>query len=285
MYGPPPTPAATWRLASSPRPFVQVCGVNQRSAGERELGDRPGAKHPAGQDDVLLVDVERVGVERRERLGKVRVISPPAMRTPGAAARSASQPSQIRAGERLLEPQHVVRRRARTAISRAVSTSIAGVVSPGIRQPWLRSTMIAIESPTAARVAATAARPSSRPSRIDPDLHRAEALLSQAQRRLRPCGRRAAASRTRHRPGCRRSRRRRTSRRAARRPGRRCPRGRPRAASSGRRGSRSSPGPGRGARWPADPARRTGARRPRTRPSCRPTRCRRRPRRSRRARS
>ena len=35
-------------------------------------------------------------------------------------------------------------------------------MSPAIRQPWLRSTMMAIESPTAARVAATAASPSSR---------------------------------------------------------------------------------------------------------------------------
>ena len=47
------------------------------------------------------------------------------------------------------------------AMERAVEKSIDGLASPAIRQPWLRSTMIAIVSPTASRVARTAARPSS----------------------------------------------------------------------------------------------------------------------------
>ena len=145
--------------------------------------------------------------------------------------------------------------------------------------------MIAIESPTAARVAATAAMPSSRRRGSTRILSARKPSSRRRQRRLGPLGRRAAATRTRRRPGCRRARRRRASRPAARRPGRRCPTARPRAASSGRRGSRSSRAPGRGGRWPADPARRTGARTPRSRPSCRPTRCRRRPRRSRPGRS
>ena len=49
--------------------------------------------------------------------------------------------------------------------------------------------MISIESPTAWRVAATAARPSSEPARIDPDLERAEPLVAQAQRGLGAGGR------------------------------------------------------------------------------------------------
>ena len=48
--------------------------------------------------------------------------------------------------------------------------------------------MIAIESPTAARVASTAAMPSSSRLRIHPDLQRPEAFLAQTQRALRPGG-------------------------------------------------------------------------------------------------
>ncbi len=45
--------------------------------------------------------------------------------------------------------------------------------------------MIAIESPTASRVAATAAMPSSSLARVDPDLERPKPLLPEPQRRFR----------------------------------------------------------------------------------------------------
>ena len=52
--------------------------------------------------------------------------------------------------------------------------------------------MIAIESPTASRVAATAAMPVLEPARVDPDLQRPEALVAQA--RARDSARSAAGS-------------------------------------------------------------------------------------------
>ena len=70
MNGPPPTPAATCRLASSPIPFVQVCGVNQRLRASASSAEGPRPEHPGRQDDVGLVDVERVRVERGQRLGE-----------------------------------------------------------------------------------------------------------------------------------------------------------------------------------------------------------------------
>jgi hypothetical protein len=75
-------------------PFVQVCGVYQRLRRERELGDRPAAEHAAGQHERRLVVVERVGLDRRHQLANVRVISPPAMRTPVPDARRAARPAR-----------------------------------------------------------------------------------------------------------------------------------------------------------------------------------------------
>ena len=52
-------------------------------------------------------------------------------------------PLDIATRQRLLQPMDVERlQRARNAV--AVGTSHAGVRSPGIRQPWFASTMIAI---------------------------------------------------------------------------------------------------------------------------------------------
>ena len=67
--GPPPTPQTTCRLASRPRPLVQVCGVNQRPRSSAKLGDHPGARHPDRQHHVRLQHVQRVGVQRRQQFG------------------------------------------------------------------------------------------------------------------------------------------------------------------------------------------------------------------------
>ena len=75
-------------------------------------------------------------------------------------------------------------------------------MSPAIRQPWLRSTMIAIESPTAVARRGDRREPLVEPARVDPDLERPEALLAQPERGLGPLPRPAAASRTTRRPGC-----------------------------------------------------------------------------------
>ena len=145
--------------------------------------------------------------------------------------------------------------------------------------------MIAIESPTAARVAATASRPSSRPARIHADLERAESLLAQAQRGLGPLRRR--------------------QQHPARGVGGDPVEAPPNSVATGSPATWPDDVPerrlerpeatgmevdrlerrGRGGRWPAGPGRGTGARTPRTRPSCRPSRSRRCPRRSRRGRA
>ena len=99
----------------------------------------------------------------------VRVISPPAIRTPGADARSAASPrrSVPASGS---SSQRTPSSARRAAISRAPTGPSEADRSPAIRQPWLRSTMIAIESPIAARVAADRGEALLQPARIDPDL-------------------------------------------------------------------------------------------------------------------
>src|SRR5215472_2732485 len=51
-----------------------------------------------------------------------------------------------------------------STVRRAEAGSSAGSMSPGIRQAWLRSTMMSIESPTASRTARTVATPTARSS-------------------------------------------------------------------------------------------------------------------------
>ncbi len=130
-------------------------------AGQRELAERPrrGASRPPGRRRAGGRRTRRRRA-RRASSANVRVISPPAMRIPGADARSAARPG--RSVPASGSSSHSTSSSAsRTAISRAATGSSERDVSPAIRQPWLRSTMIAIESPTASRVAATAASPSS----------------------------------------------------------------------------------------------------------------------------
>ena len=151
---------------------------------ERELGDGPRPEHAGGQDDVGLVDVEGVGLDRGDELGErpghLAAGDPDARR--GRPQRR--QSLQVGAGQRLLDPQDAERGEARRRSRERRPDRASGVVSPAIRQPWLRSTMIAIESPTASRVAATAARPVLELARIDPDLERAEPFVAQTQRRF-----------------------------------------------------------------------------------------------------
>ena len=90
--GPPPTPAETARLASSPIPFVQVCGVNQRframaSSARVRLRDIPAASTTSDWW------TSKASASRAASCSaKVRVISPPAMRVPGAEARRPARP-------------------------------------------------------------------------------------------------------------------------------------------------------------------------------------------------
>ena len=81
-------------------------------AGEGQLGERPRPEHPAGQDDVGLVDVERVGVQRGQPVARRSGSSRrrrSACRAPTRAA--PARPRRSVAGQRLLDPQHAVRRR------------------------------------------------------------------------------------------------------------------------------------------------------------------------------
>ena len=68
------------------------------------------------------------------------------------------------------------------AVRRASGTSLAGAMSPAIRHAWFMSTMMSMESPTASRVARTAAKPSS--------IWRRSIRILRA---LKPCARNAKA--------------------------------------------------------------------------------------------
>ena len=226
MNGPPPTPAATWRLASSPIPFVHVCGVNQRPRASARLRDGSRPRHPAGEDHVRLVG--RRTRRRRARpsiSANVRVISPPAMRDPEPGRAERREPRQVRpsSGSSTHRTSQLGERAA--IDGRAASGRSTVAMSPAIRQPWLRSTMIAIVSPTASRVAATAAMPVVEPARVDPDLERPEAFVAEAAAPTRPApsaGSSNAARGVGREPVRRAAEERRRPGRP--RPGRRCPR-------------------------------------------------------------
>ena len=149
-------------------------------AGEGQLADRAGPQHPAGQDHVRLVDVERIGIERRQRLGKRAshlAAGDPDARRRGAQRR---EPSQIRAGKRLFQPQHVVRRE----LSRDVPGGDR--VQGGRRVAGHPPALVEIDHErhgVTHRVAGGGDRgePFVQVPRIDPDLHRAEPFLEEAQ--------------------------------------------------------------------------------------------------------
>ena len=189
-YGPPPTPAATCRLASRPSPFVQVCGVNHRPRASASSRDRPVAEHadrPARR---------RAGRRRRRpRRARhsasrcVRVISPPAMRIPRPAARSAAS------------PRRSVPSSGSSSHSTSSSASRAAISRAGPDVD--RRRRVAGHPPALVEVDHDGHRVTDRrprrghggealvePARVDADLQRAEALVAQAQRRLGPLGRR-----------------------------------------------------------------------------------------------
>ena len=107
MNGPPPTPAATCRLARRPIPFVQVWGVYQRPLASATLGEPAPVGHARGEDDVGLVDVERVGGEGGFELaicpGHLAAGDP----DPGHGRAQRGEPGQVGAVEWLLDPEHV----------------------------------------------------------------------------------------------------------------------------------------------------------------------------------
>ena len=114
-------PAATWRFASSPIPFVQVCGVNQRfraSASSaivraREHARRRG-RRPAGR---RRTHRRRA---RRASSANVRVISPPAIRIPGTGR---PERGETRAGRSRRAAPRARARRARRAARRSIGPS------------------------------------------------------------------------------------------------------------------------------------------------------------------
>ena len=242
MNGPPPTPAATCRLASSPMPFVHVCGVNQRLRGQRELGDRRGrgASRRRGR--------RRAGGRRtrRRRRAATQLGEGAGHLAAGDAdpRRRRPQRRQTASGRcRPAAPRATGRRSSasRTAISRAATGSserrrVAGHPPALVEVDHDRHRIAdrARGSPRRPRgpPRAGAGRPGSS-ARVKPSSRSRSARLGA---RRRP----AAASRTRRTPGCRRRAAEQRRDRQIRRPGRRCPTARPRAASTGRRGSRSS---------------------------------------------
>jgi hypothetical protein len=78
------------------------------AAREHELADRPAAEHAAGEDHVGLVDVERVRLDRGERLRE----GPRHLATGDPDARrrrpERGETAQVRPGQGLLDPQDVV---------------------------------------------------------------------------------------------------------------------------------------------------------------------------------
>ena len=183
MNGPPPTPAATCRLASNPMPFVQVCGVYQRPRARASSAIVPAVQHPGGQHDVGLMDVERVGLDGGHQLGERAGHLAPRDADPGPGRPERRQAGQVRAGQRLLEPQDVVlgeldgdlARGDRIERGRRVAGHPPALVEVdhdrhriGDRVPCRRD----------------GREPLLEPARIDPDLERREALVAEAERGL-----------------------------------------------------------------------------------------------------
>ena len=139
---------------------VHVCGVNQRlrasaSSTTVRVRSMPPASTTSGS-----VNVTGIGVDRRQQLG----LGAGHLAARDAHARGRpqrGQAAQIGRGEGFLKPQDVELVEA-LGDRRAPTGSSDGVTSPAMHQPWFRSTRMAMSGPTASRVAATAATPSSR---------------------------------------------------------------------------------------------------------------------------
>ena len=265
MNGPPPTPAATCRFASRPMPVRPGVGREPAVAGERQLA------RPCGSAASRRPARRRAGRRRRRRRrarpassANVRVISPPAIRTPGAEARSAASPrrSVPASGSSTQSTSYsaswaaTFARRDRVQRRRRVAGHPPALVevdhdAPSCRRPR-RGSRRPPRGPRRGRRGSTrifsARNPSSRRRRADSA--RAAAGSSDAARRVGrdPVGGPAEQRRDGQAGDL-----------AGDVPERRLER--PVAA---RRGSRSSRGPGRGGRWRAGPGRRTGARTPRS---------------------
>ncbi len=107
MNGPPPTPQQTWRLASSPIPLVHVWGVNQRlrrsaSSAIVRAPEIPSASTTSGWT-TSSASCSSATAQLVKPLGHL------AARDPHARHR-AQRPhaGQVRARQRLLDPQHAV---------------------------------------------------------------------------------------------------------------------------------------------------------------------------------
>ena len=200
------------RPAADPRRDVEVgqqpdpVGPGVRAvpavAGERQLADRPPAEHPGRKDDVGLVDVERVRVERgdaaRRRFGSSRR---------RRCARRATTP-EGRPGPRRSVP-------ASGSSSHSTSYAASRTAICAGRDRVQRRRGVAGHPPALVevdhdrhRIADRVARRGHRretllePVRVDPDLERPEALVAAGAAPIRPARPAAAATRTRRRPGC-----------------------------------------------------------------------------------
>ena len=239
MKGQVETASARCRLASSPRPFDQVCGENIRPHRSAMPGDPAAAAEAAGQHGVRLHDVDAAAQQQVARLVQAahhlarrqpqRRAGPAAARSPRRRASAAAPPASRRRGARA---------RGRTG-SRWRRPSGA-LRSPAVRQPWLASTISSMSEPTASRTASTTATSSRQSGAMEAELHRAHAGVAQrghAPRALRRLDELAAGGVGRDPLGAAAEQ---PPERLAERPGRRGPRPRPRRSRAGRRGSRRS---------------------------------------------
>ena len=140
-------------------PLVQVWGVNQRFLASASSAIVRARSIPTASTTSGWWTSYASASMAASTSGSDLVISPPAIRTRLVARRSArprrSEPSSGSSSHST--PSSA----SSSATRRAPTTSSDGLVSPGIRHAALRSTMRSSVSPTASRVARTAASPSS----------------------------------------------------------------------------------------------------------------------------
>ena len=144
---------------------------------------------PEREDDVGLEDVERVALERRQQLLEAARHLAARDRHAGLLAQRAHA-GEVLARQRLLDPGDVVLGEPLDDRRASRGRSSPGLVSPGIRHHWLRSTRMSMV--VADRVRGwppRTATPSSSAAAGDADLERAEPRFAQRERVLGPLGR------------------------------------------------------------------------------------------------
>ena len=159
------------------------------------------AEHPGGEDDVGLVDVEGVGLDGGEQFAERPGHLAAGDAHAGRRRAQSGQTAQVRAGERLLEPQDVVLgeldgdrpRRDRVDRRRRVAGHPPALVEVDHDRHRIADRVPGRGDGGQALL---------EPSGIDPDLERARTPPRAGAAPIRRAPPAAAASRTRRRPGC-----------------------------------------------------------------------------------